>query len=606
MTEGWAISVRATRLAVLLIWLACVAGLVILGRHSIEGMILRDPDDAMRLVEVRDWMAGQSWFDVTQYRSHPPMGAPMHWSRLVDVPIAAVMALAGLFTAPEMAERIALLTVPFLTLLALFVTLAVLTVRATGRRDAALLSVLILLTSAGVLVQFQPLRIDHHGWQILLGTLATCMVIGPDRNMTWRGALAGAVMALSLIIAVEGLPLAVTLGAVLGLRTLWRAEHGVALVAYLLALLLMSGSLLLGTLGWPASFMIWCDSLSPAYIVPLGATTLVLLIGRGLVPQHGLTARAICMILAGMAGAGVYFSYSHVCLAGPFATLDPVVYRLWYVNVAEGMPIWAQSPDLRIMILLPGLLGLIGTLLAIRYDAPARRDNWIVLLIVQAATFAVAMLVMRAMGIAHVVAIPGNAWLFIAAFQRAMRFPRPQRVLIAVSCFILTPPGAEAMMSILLSEPSGESDAGSARSPACMTYHALRRLDALPATTLFTPLDIGPKLLVYTHHSVVATAHHRNAAGIKAVVTGLTATPDVARPIVMATPARYLAFCRDENEGQTYAKRYPRSLMADLLHNRVPAWLQPVPMRRGEGLRVYRILRSDQVAVKRIATPFMQ
>ena len=44
--------------------------------------------------QVRDWMAGQSWFDVVQHRLNPPLGVDMHWSRLVDAPIAAIMSVA--------------------------------------------------------------------------------------------------------------------------------------------------------------------------------------------------------------------------------------------------------------------------------------------------------------------------------------------------------------------------------------------------------------------------------------------------------------------------------------------------------------------------------
>ena len=35
-------------------------------------------DDAMRLVEVRDLIGGQSWFDLFQYRMDPPSGLSMH------------------------------------------------------------------------------------------------------------------------------------------------------------------------------------------------------------------------------------------------------------------------------------------------------------------------------------------------------------------------------------------------------------------------------------------------------------------------------------------------------------------------------------------------
>ena len=47
-----------------------------------------DTDDAMRAVQLRDWMAGQGWFDLTATRLDPPAGVFMHWSRVVDVPLA--------------------------------------------------------------------------------------------------------------------------------------------------------------------------------------------------------------------------------------------------------------------------------------------------------------------------------------------------------------------------------------------------------------------------------------------------------------------------------------------------------------------------------------
>ena len=43
-------------------------------------------DDAMRLVEVRDLINGQGWFDLRQYRLNPP-GVLMHWSRVIDFPL---------------------------------------------------------------------------------------------------------------------------------------------------------------------------------------------------------------------------------------------------------------------------------------------------------------------------------------------------------------------------------------------------------------------------------------------------------------------------------------------------------------------------------------
>ena len=50
-----------------------------------------DNDSLLRLVQIRDLIGGQGWFDLHQYRMGPEGGFVMHWSRLVDAPIAAIM-----------------------------------------------------------------------------------------------------------------------------------------------------------------------------------------------------------------------------------------------------------------------------------------------------------------------------------------------------------------------------------------------------------------------------------------------------------------------------------------------------------------------------------
>ncbi len=50
-----------------------------------------DNDNLMRLAEVRDLLSGQGWFDLHQYRMGVEGGTVMHWSRLVDAPLAAII-----------------------------------------------------------------------------------------------------------------------------------------------------------------------------------------------------------------------------------------------------------------------------------------------------------------------------------------------------------------------------------------------------------------------------------------------------------------------------------------------------------------------------------
>jgi hypothetical protein len=217
---------------------------------------------------------------------------------------------------------------------------------------------------------------------------------------------------------------------------------------------------------------------------------------------------------------------------------------------------------------------------------------WASLLAMQFVALLVSLDLMRAMSYAHLLALPGNAVLLASLLGAVQRLrTMPLRILLSAGTVVLTPFGASAAMAAVIDPhaPPAPSDAVADRF-RCTTYDALRGLDALPASLLFTPLDIGAHMLVYTHHSVVATGHHRNTEGMKDAISGLLASPDDARAIVTSTGARYVAFCKGENEVVKYARRNPRSLIAALLKGQNPDWLVPVQMRPGESVKVYKIV----------------
>ena len=71
-----------------------------------------DPDDILRLVQVRDLLGGQGWFDLDQHRIDPLREVPMHWSRLVDIPLALVIGALTPLVGQSAAEGVALIAVP--------------------------------------------------------------------------------------------------------------------------------------------------------------------------------------------------------------------------------------------------------------------------------------------------------------------------------------------------------------------------------------------------------------------------------------------------------------------------------------------------------------
>src|SRR5690348_3158904 len=89
----WTLNVPAVAL---FIWLSRVVLVVIPAARNPTSLSL-STDDAMRLAEVRDLLHGQAWFDLTQWRMNVPFGLSMHWSRLIDAPIAGLILILRQF-----------------------------------------------------------------------------------------------------------------------------------------------------------------------------------------------------------------------------------------------------------------------------------------------------------------------------------------------------------------------------------------------------------------------------------------------------------------------------------------------------------------------------
>jgi hypothetical protein len=580
---------RLTRLdwlAILAIWSAAVLVQIWQQRVLLGEGSFPDPDDALRLVQVRDWLAGQSWFDVTQYRVSPPGGVPMHWSRLVDVPIGAAIVFFRVFVDVALAEKIALAAVPILIHLIFLSGIYLLALRVSQQRQVAVLACVLSALAVGIVLQFRPMRIDHHGWQIVLTVLATAALFSP-RAGALAAVLAGAVMALSLVVSIECLPMALALGGTLALRYLRAADQFPAFVGYFTALTTGSVALLLMTSGLRWLSLPVCDAMSTVYAVPFAVFTAGLLaLSRLRVPAGPgqrffalLPVSALALLAAALAGRG--------CLPGLFS---PLIAEVWYQNVKEGLPIWEQSWPNASLSVLSSLLGIAGSLAGALGDDHRRRWAWIEMLLLQLAALGVSIMVNRAMATAHSLALPGNALLLLTCFGWAMRRRNaPARIVAALACLPLIPQVSLLLAIVTVFRYVPEMPARDGI-PGCFAADNVRKLNALPAGLVFAPLDAGPAVLVNSAvHSVVATGHHRNVQGILSVISGFTASPGEAETIIRNTGARYVAVCRGLPELDFYAVRYPRSLAAALQSGDFPEWLKPVQSSEN-GYKVYEIM----------------
>lgn len=562
--------------AVFLAWALAAIVLTLAMFRDIANLHFPDPDDAMRLLEVRDWLAGQSWWDVGQHRLNH--GAfPMHWSRLVDLPLAAVLALTSPLFGGEVATRIAMVVVPLLSLLAAMLLIARITA-AVADRETTRYAVLLAPLSVPLIYQLRPMRIDHHGWQIVLALAAVALLLA---RPTWRaGALAGLALAALLTISLEGMPIAATIAGVAALAWAWRPERR----AFLRGMMgsLAGGAMLLhlGTRG-DGFFAPACDAMAPGWLAMLAAAAVGTSVAT--LADRTLAMRIGALVAAGILTAATLVLVSPTCLAGPFATLPPIVYRVWYLNVLEGRPVWEQGGHWAAMSVGLPIVGLVGSLRAWRAAEGETKTRWAMLLVLLAAAFAISIMVNRAGATANALAIPGGAALLLTLLRRARRVTSlPARLGATAAALLLASPGQAAAIALVLGNALAADTvlpaADRPNRPACDRASDARGIGREPAGIVFAPIDVAPDLLATTHHASVAGGYHRAPGAIAQVLEGFASAPDAARRIILASGADYLVACPGLNETELYRRDYPNGLWARLERGERFDWLTPIKL----------------------------
>ncbi|MEP2381925.1 hypothetical protein, partial [Parasphingorhabdus sp.] len=411
------------RFPILWIWLAVCAVLIFISWGQIGSGLGWGPDDQLRQVQLRDWMAGQSWFDTTQYRIGEPDSQPMHWPRLIEIPLALIIMLLSPLTGPALAETIAMVTVPLFAIGLAMIMVAKITMEVFDR-PVALLAAALTAAAVPVMLQLRPMRIDHHGWQIVLALLALWTMFWPDKKR--GGIVMGAALALWLSISLEGLPLSIAFIALLAWRWVVSLDEGVRLFWTLVSFLIASLLLFFGTQGAISSIINYCDAISPAHLMACGAGGAVILPAILFAPQK-IIVRILVLAVAGAAAFSVLYFTVPQCIGSAFSDLDPIVRDYWLVSVREGLPIWVQSWKTTVTLLGGSIFVGLCSLIFIVMRRAQEFDLEKLVLLAYAFLWAllVSLLVQRASAVAAAYALPFMAWVVHRVFVAARRVKSP-------------------------------------------------------------------------------------------------------------------------------------------------------------------------------------
>lgn len=577
---------------VAIIW-AAIAGLLFAAKFDavMAGAAPR-PDDIMRLMQVRDLLAGQSWFDVTQYRVDAPGGGvPMHWSRIVDAPI--VMLILGLspFIGMASAETAAVVIVPLVTLLIAMILCARIAWRLFGNEQATM-TALILALSFPILLQFGPTRIDHHGWQVVCALAALNGLMA--RNPATGGRVIGAALAVWLLISIEGLPLAAMMFAMLALR--WLRARGDRVILITAAQWFAgTGIVLFAATRGIGDLATYCDAVSPVHLAAFafGAGSLTVLSKLEPIPR-GLQVAVLAMIGAGAVGM-VALAAPQCVTGGGFAELDPLVAEFWHAYIKEGLPIWKQQPGIMIIYSITPVIGLFASAQLITASRDWLRRYWIDYTFILLGSVLVSMFVIRAGSVACALAAPPVAWKLCEWIRAITRMKRsaPRIAASAMLAFAIMP----ALVLLVVPDLTRAQDntprvVEPADRVPCAIDDMAWHLSQLKRGEIFAPLDISPDLL-FSHHSVVATSHHRGNDAMRFVIATSLSSPDDARSALRERGTDYVMVCPGLSEAGVYKDAAPGGFMALLLDGNAPTWLEAVPMPAETSLNVWRVKSSE-------------
>lgn len=500
-------------------------------------------DDAMRLIQVRDFLATGNWFDRTIYQVGAPDTLISHWSRLLDVPLALMVATFGAFVSAEHAEIAARILWPSL----LLVALTYFTVREAKRQAglyAAIAVLALVLNGVAVTFQFSPGRIDHHNVQVL------CAVVGlfllhrsiTEPRLGWP---AGALLGMGLAVGLEALFL---VGAIVGIAALCAGFDRTMRIGVTRAVTACAGvvaACFFATTAPSQWSLMFCDASALNLVVLLGLGSATLLLLTTVLPQATATQWIAGLGVGGAVAAAAYLALEPACVAGPFGQADPRIGPIWLHRVIETQSILQlaeKTPAGALSFLLFVALGV--ALQARTFNQ--RRDL--------PSFLAFVTLVLAAVFSSIFVKLMSYAmWLSLLSIAVWIaRLPAigeiPARTVRFGAMFLFS----QGTLLLIISNVVGmfstiEANAIeklTVRSEICQRHEHYDRLRALPAGLIASEIDLGPFIALNTRHRVVVAPYHRIDKSIVAAYEILTSAPRKSERVLRRLGVDYVVVCQ--------------------------------------------------------------
>lgn len=553
-----------------------------------------DNDSLLRMVEVRDMLAGQGWFDLHQYRMGLEGGFVMHWSRLVDAPIATIiLAVSALTGSMAVAENVVQVLWPALLFcVAVFYTARA--ARSFAGKGAMLPAIVIGAAALHFIGVFSPGALDHHNVQLTL-TMASLSLLLEAPARRWAALFSGLCAALTLAVGMETAPYVATIGACMAILFFvdlggeWRIarDFGIGLAG-------VSALVFVTTIAPSAWGQAQCDAFSTVqFVVAAFAGTGLATIVSVEAASRTHRRRLISLGLLAVVLAAVVAALFPQCLAAPYANLDPRLKELWLDHIDEAQSLYklvVYDPARVVARYVTPLLAIALMALRLRRGPWRRQDSLVGTLLVVAFIVSAWQVRGSSFSLAFAV-IPLSAW--VATWRERARTSPSRSVSLRMAAVWLASVnvvwvGAAAATSVAF-EGSTVAAKDGTTDTACESKASFAPLARQPDTTVLAVSNLGSPILAYSGHRVFAGPYHRNIAGDLLALDAFLGSAADARTIVAAHHVGLVALCRGSPESELLAARAPQGFLAGLMHDNVPEWLEPVMETKGAPVELYRV-----------------
>ena len=588
---------QAARLPASATWLAALA--VIAAKAWLttgQGLThsLGDMDDAARLIQVRELMAGAPWFDTSTMTMGGAGGMLSHWSRLIDLPIAILLMLCQLVMPAEIAEITVRAVWPMITLAPLIYVVHRTAGATAGPQAGSMALLLVILLPLG-LYQFDAGRIDHHNVMIATSVSAALLVFAHAQSAK-HWAIAGGLSGLAIAIGYEALAPVAAIAVFVALWGLLNSAAARPARAFVLTLAATFAAAFLMTMP-PSRWMdVRCDAISLNLVALLAAG------GGGLsyvLSRHArwpLMMRLAITGCAALLGVALFGLLEPKCLAGPMGQLPKVLNSIWLDHVSESRSIFVDLLQGRIEQSL-GLIAFFAAGIAAQLSRLWKTRDHADLFLLAAQTTCVALACWQYKYVAYasfLTVVPLALWISrLEGFAGISAVTTRCAAVVLLSQAALL--GASGTLEKTFDTPRILPADRRASAEDCLKTEAIRDLATLPPGLIAARIDLGAYIAALTPHHVLSAPYHRIADAIIANYNLFGAKSEgEAAKIIAREHIDYVVTCEGLDNRFVTSGEWDGTLRADLTSGTAPKFLAPVALVNPQSLfRVWRVDRNQ-------------